>query len=179
MHPVRLVIDADRRILPRADVAQRLVQRALAQPVVFSVREISTVPALRSARSGPTSLLHIPVISAGGPGIATTIAPSFSTHQPGAVPRGFGIDRPEGTTVACFTFCSGICPPRLSKNARRCASSSGATYGSSPIDSAIASRVMSSSVGPSPPVQSTISERPRAWVIRSTSRWRLSPIWCM
>ena len=31
MHPVRLVVHADRRILPRADIAQRLVQRALAQ----------------------------------------------------------------------------------------------------------------------------------------------------
>ena len=27
--------------------------------------------------------VHIPVISAGGPGIATKIVPSFSTHQPG------------------------------------------------------------------------------------------------
>ena len=38
----------------------------------------------------------------------TMTRPSRSTHQPGAVPRGFAIARLLGMSHACFTFDSGI-----------------------------------------------------------------------
>ena len=60
------------------------------------------------------------VISVGGPGIATMILPSRSTHQPGAVPRGFGIARPDGITQHCFTLRLGhLYAARLEEAAQR------------------------------------------------------------
>src|SRR3972149_6242091 len=50
--------------------------------------------------------------SGGGPGMATMMPPSFSTHQPGAVPRGLGIGRAEGISIACLTLRSGKLKPR-------------------------------------------------------------------
>ena len=94
-------------------------------PAVLSVRVMRIVPGLRRSSSGATSFSHMRVISVGGPGIAMMILPSRSTHQPGAVPRGFGIGAPDGITQHCFTLRSGIAQPRLSKNPRRLASSSG------------------------------------------------------
>ena len=148
-------------------------------PTVFSVRLMITSPSLRAASRGATSLAHMPVISAGGPGIATTMPSAFSTHQPGAVPRGLGRIVPEGMIVACLMLRSGISLPRREKNPRSVASASASTRASSPTARAMASRVTSSSVGPKPPVQSTTSERSSAVRISPLSRSTLSPTWCM
>ena len=77
-------------------------------PVDLSVRVISTVPGWRCSSSGATSSSHMRFISAGGPGMAMMILPSFSTHQPGAVPRGLLIARAEGMSQACFLLRSGM-----------------------------------------------------------------------
>ena len=148
-------------------------------PTVFSVRLTITSPSLRAASRGATSLAHIPVISAGGPGIATTMPSAFSTHQPGAVPRGLGRIVPEGMIVACLMLRAGMSLPRPAKKARSVAAAPGSTRASSPTARAMASRVMSSSVGPRPPVQMTTSERSSAVRISPPSRSTLSPTWCM
>ncbi len=87
-------------------------------PVVFSVRETRIESARRSS-SGTISCSHIRVISCGGPGITAITLPSRSTHQPGAVPRGLGMARAEGMSIACLRLRSGIAAaPRLAKNER-------------------------------------------------------------
>ena len=77
-------------------------------PAVLSVRVIRMEPGWRRRSSGATSFSHMRVISVGGPGIATMILPSRSTHHPGAVPRGLGMARAEGMTQHCLTLRSGI-----------------------------------------------------------------------
>ncbi len=108
--------------------------------------------------------------------MAAMMRPPFSTHQPGAVPRGLGMAWAEGMSMACLTLRSGKLKPREAKKSRRRCSVSTSTYISSPRARAMASRVKSSSVGPRPPVMRTMSERSRARPIASARRWRLSPI---
>ena len=144
-------------------------------PIVLRVRETITSPVPSCARRGATSTSHIRSSSGGGPGMATMMRPSFSTHQPGAVPRGLGMACAEGMSIACLTLRSGKVKPRAAKKERSRSSISLSTYISSSRLRAIASRVRSSSVGPRPPVMRTRSERLWARPTVSARRWRLSP----
>lgn len=105
----------------------------------------------------------------------TSIRPSRSMNQPGAVPIGFSSASAEGISHACFWFLAGIGLLRIRKKRSTCASSAGSTAGVSPSIAAIASRVRSSSVGPTPPVTIVRSERPQARASVSVRRPRLSP----
>ena len=114
-------------------------------------------------------------ISRGTPGMATIMCPSFSTHQPGAVPRGLRNTCAEGIKVACLILRSGITLLRAANIARNSASSTGSTCIVSPNIVLIDSRARSSSVGPKPPVITTRSERSHARLKVSTIRPWLSP----
>ena len=120
-----------------------------------------TVPWARSLSLGAASCSHMSTISPGTPGMAMMIVPSFSAHQPGAVPRGLGSTVTEGMTPACFLLVSGISCPRPRKFSSIAAMRSGSSVMVSPNVSAMASRVRSSFVGPRPPVQMMRSERSR------------------
>ena len=113
-------------------------------------------------------------ISDGGPGMTTMILPSRSTHHPGAVPLGLGMDRADGMRVACLMLEAGISRPIAANMARRSPKSSGETDIFSPSTRATASRVRSSWVGPRPPVASTTANRCQAWPNASVRRSRLS-----
>ena len=71
-------------------------------PAVFRVRLTITASPARSCSRGATASFQSGTSSAGGPGSATSTTPAFSTHQPGAVPRGLGIACAEGIRVACL-----------------------------------------------------------------------------
>ena len=124
---------------------------------------------------GIASCSHIRYISLGTPGMATMICLSFSTHQPGAVPRGLGRASAEGINVACLTLRSGILALRAANMPRSSASSFGSTCIVSPSKALIDSRARSSSVGPRPPVMIIRSDRSQARFSVSTMRPRLSP----
>ena len=144
-------------------------------PNVLRVRVAMAMPGLSSLRRGPTKFSHMPVISRGGPGRAAMTRSPRRTHQPGAVPMGFGITSAEGMSVACLTFVSGIRMPRLSNPALRLASRSSCTSIVSPMAAAMDSRVRSSEVGPRPPVVTVTSERSQARLIASSRRLGWSP----
>ena len=86
---------------------------------------------------------------------------ALETNQPGAVPFGFGIGSADGIRQACLRLSSGNGMSRRAHRSRSQRSSSGSTTGVSPQTLAIASRVRSSGVGPSPPVLTTRSARSR------------------
>ena len=96
------------------------------------------------------------------------------TNQPGAVPFGFGMASADGIRQACLRLSSGKGMPRRLHSSRSHASRSGSTAGASPQAAAIASRVRSSGVGPSPPVETTRSARPRPAVNASVTAARSS-----
>ena len=132
------------------------------RPKVFSVRERMIVPVARSRRRGATWCSHMCSISEGTPGIVTMVRPPFSAHQPGAVPIGLRSTAADAIRSACWMFPAGIGPAlRERKLASSSASSSWSISTSSPSTSAMAWRVISSLVGPSPPVTKMISERPK------------------
>ena len=137
------------------------------------VRATISRPRPRASSRGRASSCHIARISRGGPGSVTTTRPSGArTSQPGAVPFGFGSASADGIRQACLRLTSGKAIPRRSNRSRSHASISGSIVGSSPTSAAIASRVRSSGVGPSPPVVTTRSARPSAAssAPRTTSR---------
>ena len=77
-------------------------------PVIFRVREVSRPPPTMSRRRGRTWFSHMWRSSRGGPGIETSILPSFCVHQPGAVPIGLGMAEAEGMSMACLMLFSGM-----------------------------------------------------------------------
>src|SRR4030042_797123 len=90
-------------------------------PNIFRVRVRLTLPGNLARKPGLISLRHIGSISRGGPGINIMILPSFSAHQPGAVPLGLGIDLAEGISIACLMLLAGLClRPDLAKQPRNC-----------------------------------------------------------
>ena len=144
-------------------------------PLRRSVTEARSSPTPRSRRRGRTSSRHIGCISDGGPGSATRRRPSGrSTHQPGAVPRPLPIDVALGINQACLRLMAGMGTPRRAKSPASHASRSGSTVGVSPQAPAMASRVRSSGVGPSPPVTTTRSVRARPSVIAAVTASRSS-----
>ena len=62
----------------------------------------------------------------------SSVASVFSTHQPGAVPRGLGMAVAEGMSIVCLTLRSAKATPRAAKKARRRCSASVSTNISSP-----------------------------------------------
>src|SRR5687768_9233105 len=81
---------------------------------------------------------------------------------PGAVPLGFGSAFPPAGTSACLRLPSGMCNRRCSKRRRIAASTDASLTSARPSTTATASRVRSSAVGPSPPVEITTSARESA-----------------
>src|SRR4051794_20845681 len=150
-------------------------------PHVFRERDTITArsPA-RSRRSGSTCCVTMSVISYGTPGTAYTtflvpVPRSTSQRSPGAVPIGFGITSPPSGTSAWRKLFSGNGRPRPPKMARMCSTRSSWRSSPTPITSAIASRVTSSGVGPSPPHTITASARSSSSRTHRTMRSRLSP----
>jgi hypothetical protein len=87
---------------------------------------------------------------------------------------------PTGTS-AWRRLLSGIARLRAANISRMRAATASSGTSSTPITDAIASRVMSSCVGPSPPQTMTASARPNASRSTPTIRARLSPTftwWC-
>src|SRR4030065_2500416 len=81
---------------------------ASVRPKVLSVLETMAALVIFCCSLGTISFVHINFISRGGPGIVIIILLSRSTHQPGAVPRGFWIISAEGITAACLILLGGI-----------------------------------------------------------------------
>ena len=125
------------------------------------VRDSIVATGKRVLSRGKTSFCHIGNISRGGPGMTATTLPFFSTHQPGAVPRGFGNDVEEEIRMACCILEGGISRPMRTKWDLSSVTSAESVNISSPSTSAIASRVRSSWVGPKPPVVIMTEERLR------------------
>ena len=70
-------------------------------PKALTERTASGGSPNRAASRGRTCSLHMRRISEGTPGMSATIAPSRSTHQPGAEPIGLGSVSADGTSIAC------------------------------------------------------------------------------
>ena len=85
-------------------------------------------------------------------------------NEPPAAPCRWGSGRAsaDGISHACFRFSSGNGMPRRVHSSRSHDSVAGSTAGVSSHAAAIASRVRSSGVGPSPPVETTMSARDEA-----------------
>ena len=118
-------------------------------------------------------------ISQGTPGTAYTTLPSSAPvsgqMSPGAVPGIAGLSVAPTGTSAWRRLLSGIGRPRPPNIARIRSTSASSRTSSTPITSAMALRVMSSWVGPSPPQTMTASLRSSARRSTSTMRSRLSP----
>src|SRR5581483_5606694 len=148
-------------------------------PVIFSTRVAITCfgTFVRNLSSTPPS--NSAFNSWGGPG-SSMISLSFPSdmpliHCPGAVPFELCNTVAPAITSACFTLFGDIFQP-CSANLRSMAcKSSGSRRSLRPSVSATASRVRSSSVGPSPPLKITMSARERAVVLTRTISFKLSP----
>ena len=96
-----------------------------------------------------------------------------SIQIPGAVPIGLASGSLPAGNSACTRLRSGIARPRCWKNRSMNSSDGSWSTSSTPASCARASRVRSSSVGPSPPVISTMSARSaamrNAWTFSSRS----------
>ena len=133
---------------------------------VRSVRARMTGPpsGSRSRRCGMMVSASMPRISRGTPGsMATQRCCASSSQMPGADPWRLGrIVQPSGT-MACWRLLAGSsCPKRLRHRSSRAARISGSRTIPRPKIEAIAGLVMSSAVGPSPPVVITAPVRSRA-----------------
>ena len=95
--------------------------------------------------------------------------------MPGAVPLALCSFRPRTGTYACFSLLGGMVRPQAAKNARIRASSSSSKRSSSSKARATVCLVRSSSVGPSPPENTSKSLRCMARRTTLSSRAGLSP----
>jgi len=126
-------------------------------PVVRTVRDNTTrgrAPGeSRRTSRGSTSSTSSPRISRGTPGSSTATRPRASSiHSPGAVPRGLGrMVAPSGTS-AWVRLTAGIGRPNRWNRAAIPASSPSSSTSRLPNSSATTVFVMSSRVGPRPPV---------------------------
>src|SRR5438552_2915348 len=154
---------------------------------IFSSTADSPMPATRSTRRAKrrspanfsrrdcTRFSNIGFISRGGPGNSAIAQPSCSRYRPGAVPFGLGKTSAPSITIACREFLSGIVTPKLWNRARISLSTFSSSSNLRPKARATTLRVMSSSVGPSPPVVMTTRERFTASLISSSRRASSSP----
>ena len=129
---------------------------------ILRMRVRSARPPARSRRTGSTCSSNIGCISWGGPGRRTSMRPSASTRWPGAVPRGLRRTAAPSITSACFSLTGAITRPKRANRAFSSSMSAGSRRRGRPSAAAAASRVRSSSVGPRPPVEITISARASA-----------------
>ena len=158
------------------------------RPHVRRVRDRMTLemPArrLRSGRMVPSTIW---CISHGTPGTAYMTfglsSPSPSPEEaaptgqtsPGAVPGIWSMVRAPTGTSAWRRLLAGMGRPRPPNTASMRATSDSSRTSPTPSSSAITSRVMSSWVGPRPPVTITASDRSRASPMAASMRSRLSP----
>ena len=112
-----------------------------------------------AARRGNTCSRNIGCSSFGGPGSMHSTRPSCSTQRPGAVPFAFASTSPREKRYACLRLFGVIRRPMRAKRSMMVRSISASKTNSWPSTSAIASRVRSSQVGPSPPVVMITSAR--------------------
>ncbi len=136
----------------------------------------------RRRSSGMIVPSTISFISYGTPGTAKMTFASASSSEPptghispGAVPGIWAMIAPPAGTSAWRRLFSGNDRPRDSNIARILSSSSGSRTSSTPMTSAMTSRVMSSWVGPRPPHTMTASDRSSAMRSAEAMRSALSP----
>ena len=134
---------------------------------------------LRATRSGRMARCIMSCISCGTPGTAYTILvlPFMSTGHmsPGAVPRVWAMMLAPFGTIACCKLFSAMVRPREAKSSRITSAMLSWNSSSTPITCAIASRVRSSCVGPSPPHIMTASASSKRARKAATMRSMLSP----
>ena len=135
----------------------------------------------RWRRSGRIARVTISRISCGTPGTRYATLEPTGQIRPGAVPRVCGMTVAPSGTRACRRLLSGMRRPREANRPRMRSATSSSGCNTTPITSAMASRVMSSCVGPSPPHTITASDRRSASRSTDTMRAWLSPTftwWC-
>ena len=163
-----------------ANSGETLLAMLLSPPSTRSVLEWM-VQFWRCSSTGRISSAHMAFISRGTPGISTAMQPSSSNQAPGAVPWALGSLCPLVGTMACLRLLAvGVRPPRpvrAKKSTIFCHSASSKCR-VSPKASATVSLVRSSSVGPSPPENTSRSLRLLASFTKSRRRPGLSPITC-
>src|SRR4029453_1480618 len=139
-------------------------------PVVRTRRERMTVPAARAVSRGSTSCSSSMRISRGTPGSMMVSPGAPSSQRPGAVPHRFGSTvAPRGTCACVRLLSTGFRKSRANRSSKACHTSS-SNSSDAPYSSAIVTLVMSSRVGPRPPVVSTARVRASA----SATAWRMS-----
>ena len=164
--------------LALANSGATLLAMLLSPPSTRSVWEWM-VQFCRRCKAGRICSVHMAFISRGTPGINTAQRPASSSNQaPGAVPWALGILWPRVGTMACLRLLGVGWRPVRAKNAVILAHSSASKCSVSPKAAATVSLVRSSSVGPSPPENTSSSLRARAWATSSRRRAGLSPMTC-
>ncbi len=119
--------------------------------------------ATRRAIRGSTSSTSKPRISRGTPGSSTATRPRPSSSQsPGAVPRGLGSTLAPSGTSAWVRLTAGMGRPSRLNRASMLASNPWSSTSRLPNSSATTPLVMSSRVGPRPPVVTTNAVRSSA-----------------
>src|ERR1700722_8062144 len=128
-------------------------------PATRSSRPTRRTPVESRARRDSTCPANMAFNSCGGPGSRITMRPLVSSHRPGAVPRSLSRTAAPSGTIAWRAFTSDIVRPSWRKRASILLITAGSRASFLPKRSATASRVRSSSVGPSPPLAITSSTR--------------------
>ena len=147
-------------------------------PVVWNTRWTrgSRRSPSRSRSNGSTPVSNSPRISAGTPGRSTTIRPSTSRTSPGAVPTRLGsTSAPSGTRAMRSLPAGSRVRRQVAHRALSSSSSPSSRRRGLSSASATTSRVMSSAVGPRPPVTSTTSATSRARASAPRMSGALSP----
>ena len=140
-----------------------------------STRRCRRPPPARGASRSATTRSTIGFNSAGGPGSSSRTRPSCSSHKPGAVPNPFGMTSAPSGTIACRRLMSGIRAPRAANRWRMPSRIPACSRSARPVTADTASRVRSSSVGPSPPHSTTSSVRASAARRTASRSSRRSP----
>ena len=122
----------------------------------------------RSSRGGPGSRMSQPGRPPARKGLGRT-----GMARPGAVPKGLARTVAPAGTMACTSFLAGNGRLRTAKKRWISAQTVSSKCRVRPSNWAMSSRVMSSDVGPSPPVTMTRSARPRA---SRTACWMSAPV---
>ena len=143
------------------------------------MRLTSDTPDALGASTSSRTDSSIALSSRGGPGSSSTACCPASSQRPGAVPLALSMTRAPAGTIACRRLMAGISMRRDSNRALILAvirSSSDSGRSSTP---ATTSRVRSSSVGPSPPQQTTRSALLSANRSAEAISSRSSPTWLL
>ena len=180
---IRKLMVASEAVMPTSGTRPRAVRsgaRSSAsdspRPKRLIVQLRTTLPASPEERSrGASSRSNIAFSSRGTPGRQATRARPSLIQMPGAVPVGLGrISDPSGMS-AWMRLRSGMGRLRRAKRASIIRRASSSWTRPTPAAFASASRVRSSCVGPSPPLETTSSERPEAALKAAMLSSRSSP----